>query len=586
MKTFLKMLLASIVGGLLLLFIFFVIIASLASFGNEKPQLQEASILKINLNKVVLDRAQDNPFSSIDPLNMQPDEALGLNTLLATLRKAAKDEKIEGIYLEGGIPLTGSATLSEYRKALKTFADSGKFIYGYTDIMTQNGVYLTSVVDSFFVNPEGVVEWKGLNAAVTYYKKAAEKLGVEPVVLRATGNKFKSAVEPFLRDEMSPENRMQLSALLASVWGTYLKEIALSKKISIKKLNSLADSLLTDPKVAAQYGLIAGTLYEDEVLQKIRRKMEVEDVKDINFVSFKNYADGVKYSGNGGYDDAKIAVVYAQGGIEMGEGDNTTVGAESTAKAIRKARKDEDVKAIVLRINSPGGSALASEIIWREVALARKEKPIIASMGNVAASGGYYIACYADTIVAQPNTITGSIGAFGLFFTAEELMNEKLGINIETVKTNHFGDLGTIDRDITAAEKQRLIKQVDRIYDTFLQRVATGRGMTVAMVDSLGQGRVYSGENALNLNLVDVLGGLNNAVEIAGNKAGLEKYRVVEYPKLKDPIQKLLEDLGANVKADIVTEVLGENQKHYQSLRDALHTQGLKTHLGYHIEIK
>ena len=586
MKTFLKMLLASILGGLLLLFIFFVVIASLASFGDEKPELQEASILKIDLNKVVLDRAQENPFSSIDPLNMRPNEAVGLNSLLATLQKAQKDDKIEGIFLEGGIPLSGSATLREYRNALQTFADSGKFIYGYTDVMTQTGIYLTSVVDSFFVNPEGIVEWKGLNASVTYYKEATEKLGVEPVVLRATGNRFKSAVEPFLRDDMSPENRMQLSTLLNSVWDTYLKEIALAKKTSIDKLNTLADSLLTNPKIAAKHGLIAGTLYEDEIMDKMRRRMEVEDVKDLNFVSFKDYADGVNYNGNGSYGDAEIAIVYAQGGIEMGKGSNTAVGAETTAKAIRQARKDEDIKAIVLRVNSPGGSALASEIIWREVDLARKAKPVIASMGNVAASGGYYIACYADTIVAQPNTITGSIGAFGIFFTAQELMNEKMGVNIETVKTNHFGDLGTIDRDITPAEKQRLIKQVDRIYNTFLQRVATGRNMPLAMVDSLGQGRVYSGKNARNLNLVDVLGGLNKAVEIAGTKAGLEKYRIVEYPKLKDPIEKLLEDLGASVKADIVTEVLGENHKHYRNLKEALEQQGLKTHMGYHIEIQ
>lgn len=587
MKSFLKMLLASLLGGILLLFILFIVIASIASFADEKPKIQEASILKINVNKVINDRAQDNPFASLDPFSGRPESPMGLNKILASLQKAQSDDKIKGVYLEGGIPMTGNATLREMKSALKTFRDSGKFVYGYADVYSQKGLYLMGSADSSFVNSEGVLEWKGLNTSVTYLKEATEKLGLEPVVLRATGNKFKSAVEPFLRQDMSEANRMQLSTLLNSVWGTYLDEMSAELGITRNKLNTLADSLLTNPTLAVENGLLSGTLYRDELNALLREKSGLTEDQDINFVSVKEYAKTTDLDGDKGYSSDKIAVIYAEGEIVLGEGDGFTVGSSKTASAIRKARKNENVKAIVLRINSPGGNALASDIIWREVDLARQEKPVIASMGDVAASGGYYIACFADTILAQPNTITGSIGAFGIFFTGEELMNEKLGINIETVSTNKYSDLGTFDRDIKPAEKRKLINQVDRIYGTFKERVADGRGMTVQRVEELGQGRVYSGEDAMELKLVDMMGGLQDAIDLARNKAGLtEEYRIVEYPVLKDPIQQLIEDFGSSMETRILKRSLGNNYHHFNTVQDAVSKQGLKTRMEFDIVIE
>jgi len=586
MKTFLKMLLATLVGGLLLLFIVFVLVASLASLGEQKPEIAEHSILKIDLNTQFNDRAQDNPFEAFDPIGMQPQSAVGLNRFIATLHKAADDEKIDGIYLEGGIPQAGSATLREMRQALAQFADSGKFVYSYSEVFSQAGLYLCSAADTVWVHPEGAAEWRGLSASVSYYKDGLDKLGVKPVVLRATGNKFKSAVEPFLTNEMSVANHQQLSELLNSVWGTTLEEMGTARSLSNSGLNALADSLIINAQEAIAAGLVDGGAYEDEFMQLLRSKVGLDSNERIPFTSFSEYSDGATFAGNGGYKDAKIAVIYAQGEIGMGEGSINAIGSETTAKALRKARLDDDVKAIVLRINSPGGSALASDIIWREVNLAQQEKPVLASMGNVAASGGYYIACFADTIVAQPNTITGSIGAFGLFFTAQELMNDKLGINIETVKTNVYADLGTLDRDISVAEKKQLIHEIDQVYQTFTDRVAEGRHMSTALVDSLGQGRVYSGEDALELGLVDVLGGLQTTVDLAANKAGLEKYRLVEYPKLQDPIEKFIEELGGSLSLKASHWLSLPGMQEYQSLQEVMAKQGIQTRLPYDLKIQ
>ncbi|MDZ7847936.1 MAG: signal peptide peptidase SppA [Owenweeksia sp.] len=364
-----------------------------------------------------------------------------------------------------------------------------------------------------------------------------DKMGVEPVVLRATGNKFKSAVEPFLRQDMSSENQLQLSALLGSVWNDYLIQIASSRNLSAEKINLLADSMaVTEPQKAMENGLLDQLMYQDELQQLFIDKTGQNEFKDIAMISPSRYAE-LSGFGKPKYNDKRVAVIFAQGDIVMGDQGEYQIGSDRIAKAIRSARKNDRVKAIVLRVNSPGGNAMASDVIWREVQLASQEKPLIASMGNLAASGGYYISCVADTIMAQPNTITGSIGAFGLFFTGEELMNDKLGINIETVTTNKYADLGTFDRDISSAERKILIHQVDNIYRTFTERVAEGRGMTVAQVDSLGGGRVYSGSDALELGLVDMMGGLNEAITLAAEKANIaEDYTVMEYPKLKTPL--------------------------------------------------
>lgn len=587
MKTFLKMLMATILGGAILLFIGFIVLASFASIANKDVVINKGSVLTINLNNVIYERADDNPFGAFNPLSQEPTSPLGLNDVLACLNTAANDDNIVGVYLKGGIPLTGNATLEEIRSAIHTFRESGKFVYSYSEIMTQKGLFLTSAADSIFMNPEGFFEWKGLNASVTYYKDALDKLGVKPVVLRATGNKYKSAVEPFLRQDMSPENEKQLSDLLGSVWADYLAEIGQSRNLDANTLNILADSMaITSPINAAKNGLIDATLYEDEVLNLMLSATGKDDIKNIELVSVHSYASKAKL-GKGGYNDNKIAVVIAQGDIVSGSGSEYQIGSERIAEAIRKARKNDKVKAIVLRVNSPGGSALASEVIWREVDLARQQKPVVASMGSVAASGGYYISCFADTIVAQPTTVTGSIGAFGLFFTAEDLMHNTLGVNIENVKTNKYSDLGTLDRTLTASEMRMLIKQIDQVYGTFKKRVAEGRSLTSEYVDSIGGGHVYSGRDALKLGLVDVLGGLEDAIEIAKNMANIEgeDYRIVEYPELEDPFVKIMKQINGDYEAKLIKEKLGPYAKYVDMAESAKTMQGYQTHLGYDLTI-
>lgn len=587
MKTFLKMLLASILGGLILLFLAFIFIVSIASLADTKTEISKNTVLKFDLNTIIYDRADNNPLAGFDPFRLTPETALGLNQVIGGLKAAAEDDNIEGVYLNGGIPLTGSATLKEIHKALKEFKASGKFVIGFSDVLTQKGLYLSTAADTFYVNPEGAIEWNGLNASVTYYKEALAKIGLQPEVLRATNNRFKSAVEPYLLQEMSEANRTQLSTLLFSVWDTYLTDIGAEKNISKEKLNALADDFsMVNPKNAVKEGLIGATGYYDEVLEKLRAKTNSEKIDDIKYVSLQKYSEGKKLAGTKSLTSNRVAVIIAQGEIRDGEGSEYTIGSIRISEAIRKARLDKKVKAIVLRINSPGGSALASEVIWREVDLARQAKPVIASMGDVAASGGYYIAAYADTILAQPNTITGSIGAFGLFFTGEELMRDKLGLNIETVPTNKYSDLGTFDRALTDGERAMLVNQVDRIYGTFKQRVATGRNMTLAYVDSIGQGRVWSGTDALNLGLVDLLGGLDDAIAIAANKAGIsDEYSVSVYPELEDPFTQLVKQFGGSIRTNILEQELGSYAKYFELLKDVKNREGMQTRMEYDLKI-
>ena len=544
------------------------------------------SILKIDLDNVIYERTQNNPFAGIDPLSMEPDAPLGLNSVLAVIESAADDDNIIGIYLSGGMPITGSASLTEIRQALIDFRESGKFVYSFSSIMTQKGYYVASAADSIFMIPEGFFEWAGLSASVLYMQEAMNKLGLEPVVLRATGNKFKSAVEPFLRQDMSAENQMQLSELMHSIWDDYRRGVADSRDLDLQFLNTLADSLaVTSPKSAMENGLIDRVAYEDEILNIFLEKTGESEFEDMAILSVKQYTHKADVD-RGSYGDDKIALVIAQGDIVMGDEGEYKIGSERIAEAVRKARQDEKVKAIVLRVNSPGGSALASEVIWREVELARQVKPVIASLGDVAASGGYYISCVADTIVAQPTTITGSIGAFGIFFTGEELMNEKLGLNIETVTTNKYADLGTFDRSITPAEKRILISQVDDIYHTFVQRVAAGRELPVEVVEKLAGGRVYSGTAAQELGLVDVIGGVDDALLIARDMAGLgEEYRVVEYPELEDPIERMIRMISGGYEERAVRNHLGEYARYFDLLKKARAMQGLQTHLGYDLNI-
>tara|TARA_B100000768_G_scaffold49212_1_gene47994 strand:- start:3857 stop:5152 length:1296 start_codon:yes stop_codon:yes gene_type:complete len=413
-----------------------------------------------------------------------------------------------------------------------------------------------------------MLELKGLAYQGMFFKNTLEKLEVEAQIIRH--GKFKSAVEPFMLEKMSKSNRMQVSRFLTSLWGDLTKGMSEGRSLSQKEINSMAQNLLIqEADQALQYNLVDKLAFKDELVDSLKSKLNLTKDQKINFVSLNKYKDVSVKDKKTKYSKNKIAVIYATGEINGGEGSPESIGSEGLSKTIREAREDKNVKAIVLRVNSPGGSALASETILREMDLAKKAKPVIVSMGDVAASGGYYIACQADTIVANPTTITGSIGVFGVLMNAKEMMNNKLGITIDTVKTNKHADIGTIFRPLTKIERQIIQNSVENVYNTFISRVSLGRNLSKEYIDSVGQGRVWTGRDALELGLVDVLGGLETAIEISSNMADLQDYRIVNLPKQKDPIEVLLQDLmGKEVRSSIVKKELGDFYDTYMELKN------------------
>ena len=510
-------------------------------------------------------------YDEIDIENIinQSEGSIGLNNILSSIEKAKVDDRIKGIYLNVENVSASIATLEEIRNKLKEFKDStDKFIVSYGEIYAQSAYYISSVADEIYLHPQGVLELKGLAFQGMFYKNTLEKLEVEAQIIRH--GKFKSAVEPFMLDKMSNSNRVQVSKFLNSLWGDLTKGISNDRDLSQKEINSMAQNLLIqEASQALQYKLVDKLAFKDELIDSLKTKLDLTEDQKINFVSLNKYKNVPVKSENTKYSKNKIAVIYAVGDINGGEGSPESIGSEGLSKTIREAREDKNVKAIVLRVNSPGGSALASETILREMALAKEAKPVIVSMGDVAASGGYYIACQADTIVANPTTITGSIGVFGVLMNAKEMLNNKLGITIDTVKTNKHADIGTILRPLTSVERQVIQTSVEKVYDTFISRVALGRSLTKEYVDSVGQGRVWTGRDALELGLVDVLGGLETAIEISSNMANLQDYRIVNLPKQKDPIEAFFEDLmGGEVSNSFVKKELGEFYETYMELKN------------------
>lgn len=577
--------LASIVATLL----FMGAIGSLVSkFGDaEKIEIEDESVLKIDLSLAIPDRTPQNPFESFnfDPYDMK--KITGLNDMLRNLERAKEDDEIEGIYLDISIVTCGMATAEELRNAIIDFRESsGKWVIAYATNMTQKGYYIATAADEIYMDPQAWMDFRGLSAQVMYYKNALEKLGVEPQVFRH--GKFKSAVEPFLIDEMSEANRLQTLTYLNSMWDHMLTRIAETRDISVEELNELADSLsLNSAQTAVDYGLIDGLKYKDEIFAMINDKIGNDAEEEIEFMSMAKYNTHNKMLKikNAGKDE--IAVIFAEGNIVMGNGDESKIGGDRFAKAIREARLDDDVKAIVIRVNSPGGSGQASEIMWREIVLAKKDKPVVISMGNLAASGGYYIACAADYIYAHPNTITGSIGVFGLMFSGEELIQEKIGINVEVVNTNEHSDMGNIARQFSEKERAYMQGMVEGFYDVFITRVADGRGMTKAEVDEVGQGRVWTGENALDHGLIDGFGGLEDATNKAAELAELDDYTLTEMPKAKDFMEILLEDFSMQTRIDLLSQIPGFNTNAYQQIQNFVEMeQGVYARMMMDVEIK
>ncbi|MEN8227538.1 MAG: signal peptide peptidase SppA [Bacteroidota bacterium] len=589
MKNFLSSLLATIIGILIMTIVVILIFVGIiaASTSKEIPEVKENSILLAKFNAQIIDRTNEDPFANLFSGNFMYDKIMGLNQILKDLDKAENDENVKGIFLNLGGISAGIATLGEIREALQDFKEnSGKFIYAYADAYTQKSYYLASVADSIFMTPEGMFLFNGMRAEVMFYKNALDKIGVEMQVVRH--GTYKGAVEPFLRDDLSKENREQIESYVGALWGKIVEDISESRSISTEELNQIADDLVTiDPDQLLETGMIDGLIYYEEMLTLMKSKMGVEEEDDLEAISLKSYKD-VPATEKKEYSKDKVAVIYAMGSVVDGSAGEGFIGSERIAKAIRKARRDKSVKAIVFRINSGGGSGSASDVIHHEVMLAAKEKPVVASMGDVAASGGYYIAAPADTILAGAGTITGSIGVFGLFPNMQELMNEKLGISTDVVKTNTHADIFTAMDPLDPGERLILQKMVDDFYNRFVTIVAEGRGKSYEEVDAIAGGRVWAGSDALDLGLIDMYGGLEKAIEVAAEMAGLENYRVRSLPTLEDPLTVIMKQLTgeAMMRSDrIVRRELGDQYIHYRKIRDISKMQGIQAIIPFEIEV-
>lgn len=599
MKQFFKFMFASMLGtfitimlaSILSMVIFFamlssVIDGSVESTAGKKVKIEDNSVLHLTLNKPIKDRTSDNPFENFDFGSMESQNGLGLDKILASIKKAKTDDKIKGIYLDLTTIPAGMATLEEIRAALVDFKKSKKWIISYAELYTQSSYYIASVADKICVNPAGIVEHRGLSSELMFFKNALEKLDVDMQIIRH--GKFKSAVEPYMLEKMSDANREQYQLLLNTAWTSLMEDVSESRNISMEKLNALADGMvIQDAKIAKAEGLVDEVYFKDEVLSLLRKKLKLEENEDITSVKLSKYAKNLKSKKGKKESKSKnqIAVIYASGGIQSGKNKPDVMGSETISKAIREARLDENVKAIVLRVNSPGGSALASDVMWREVVLAKKAKPVVVSMGNVAASGGYYISCAADKIVADEKTITGSIGVFGVIPNAQGLMNNKLGITFDRVKTNKHSDLMSVFKPLTAQERDIIQLGVEKIYDDFITKVAEGRGMTKEQVDSIGQGRVWTGKDALEIGLVDEIGGLDDAIAIAQKMAKMDDYTISNYPKRKDPFEELLEELELDIETKILTKFLGSEHKYYKKLESLKMQTGVMARMPFDIEM-
>lgn len=587
MKSFLKYLLASILGVFIALFIFFLIsigfISALISSQDKPVDIKSNSILMLRLNQPIHDRKSPMPALVFNLSSIGANTPLGLNDILNNIHKASQDENIRGIYLELSGLQTGIATVEEIRNALAVFKQSGKFVVAFSDLYTQGSYYLASVADRIYLNPGGSVNLIGLSAEIMFYKKALEKLDIEPEIIRH--GKFKSAVEPFMYDQMSPENRDQIRTYMGSIWTHMVEQMADSRDVEADRINQFADSLLLWNNAAAvDLGLIQATLYKDQVLDTLARLVQAEKSRDLNFITHQKYLRVPESKGKG-YSRNKIAVIYAEGDIVSGEQSDGIIGSAKIARTIREARQDSSVKAIVFRVNSPGGSALASEVIWRELYLARQVKPVIASMGDVAASGGYYIVAPADTIVASPNTITGSIGVFGLLIHAGEFLEDRLGITTDVENTNAHSDFGSVFRPLALPERLALQKMIDETYTTFVNHVSDGRGLQWNDVDKIAEGRVWSGKNALELGLVDTLGGLSTAIEIAASRARLDHYRIVELPKLEEPFAQLVRELSGDIRERFLRQELSGHYQQYRMIKQVLQSDRIQARLPYSITL-
>ena len=585
--NFLRNLLAAILGCLIafgIMFMMFIIFASLVGSMEEAETIKTNAVLELQMQAPISDYVGN---SGNDPFGDIFGSAHGLDEILQAIQVAKDDGSIKGISINNNFLMAGWAQTQSIRKALKDFKASGKFIFAYADFYTQKDFYLASVADSIFLNPVGVLDFKGLSSEVLFFKDLQEKTGIKMEVIRH--GKYKSAVEPFLSSEMSPENRSQIQALIGSLWNSMLEDISEGRGITIDDLNIIADTLGgRSPSMAKHAGLIDGTLFYDEYEDRLRKALTLDKDKEVNVVYLEDYLARSNRKGNKTGKD-KIAVIFAQGEILYGEGGKEVIGQGIINSAIRKAVEDDNVKAIVFRVDSPGGSALTSDIIWREIDLAKQKKPVVVSMGNLATSGGYYIAVAADKIYAEPTTITGSIGVFGTIPNINGLAKD-IGINAEQVGTNKNAVDYSFFEPMTDSFRATVQESIEEVYATFLERVAKGRGISVAQADSLAQGRVWSGVDAQRLGLVDELGGLDDAIAGAASLADLGQYGIKKYPRYKTGFEKLMEDLGgasSETKNNLIKEEIGTEfyaiLKQFQTI---MQQKGVQARMPFALDIR
>lgn len=590
MKQFFKFMFASCLGSaLMLVLVFFILIGSISSSlssSQKTATVTPKTVLYMNLDYNIPERTnEDDLMSAFSSLNMnfEQSDASGMNDILANIDAAATDPNIAGIFLELSSIGTSSANIEEIRDRLIKFRESGKFVISYAENMAQNAYYLATASDEIYINPQGMLDIHGMASQVMFYKHLFEKLDIEMQIVRGPNNKFKSAVEPYFLDKMSDANREQYEKLLGSVWFEIVSDISTARGVSIKKINELADnlSLTFDADIALKEGFVDGLLYRDQIIDKIKEKADIAKKDKIEILSNSQYASARPAKKS---QSDKVAVIYASGQIYDGEGDNDKIGSVTLSKAIREAREDSKVKAIVMRVNSPGGSALASEVIRREVELAKQEKPFIISMGNYAASGGYWISSEGDRIFADATTLTGSIGVFGTFPNAKKFLNDKVGLTFDGVKTNENADFGTITQPLTPYQMSMLQKYVGNTYNDFTALVARTRGLRQSYVDSIGQGRVWSGVDALELGLVDEIGGIDKAIEYAAQQANLTDYSIKDYPKQKDLMQQLLEgNIQEPYTKSLLQNKLGGNYSYIKALESIESLDGIQALMPFSV---
>ena len=589
-RTFLAALLAVVVGSFMMGFLWILALVGIAGTMESTTAVQPESVLVINLDEVISDSPVTNPFNNIDFNTMSTVRHMSLYSALRAIDAAAGDSRIKGIYLrlngQGSADIT---TLEELRETIAQFKESGKFVVAYNETYGQFGYYLASVADRVYLQPEGMILWNGITFNVAFYKGLLDKLDIEPEVFRPTACKYKSAVEPYILTKMSDANRRQMTELAESIWGSVTAAVSESRSIPVAKLNELADNLSAMfPEEALANGLVDGLVYEDQ-MNDVFAEYGVEAGRDgeYNMVTLGEYAMQVGADLSNVSAD-RVAIVYAEGQIVDGNGEYDAIYGNTMAERIKSVRLDDKVKAVVLRVNSPGGSALASDVIWRELELLKAEKPVIVSMGGYAASGGYYISAPADVIIADKMTLTGSIGVFGMYMNVGKALKDKLGITFDGVKTNTLSDFGNATRPMTAVERATIMRSVDNVYETFTGLVAKGRNLPVEKVLDIAGGRVWSGSEAVELGLADGNGGLKTAIAVAADKAALgENYRIVEVTEMPTGLMSFFTAFNAQVRERALRSELGSAlYGHYDRIREAMRVNGVVAYCPYDIRFE